>query len=118
MAQLLEQQITRNPFIPKPVPLFRSKSKIARSVRRSTSSPQLLPSQISQSTAIRAVATTQILSVTPPAHAPDEDEDDDNHAVNHDETSQNDASHHSSPFSISGTLVISEFIIESDQEQN
>ena len=105
MAQMWEQQITRNPFIPKPVPLFHSRRKLVRSVRRSVSSPQLLPSQISQSSEIRAVATTQTLSTTPPViEAGSECADD---CANDQENNEN----HSSPFSISGnTCTLIDFI--------
>ena len=81
LARALEQQISRNPFIPKPALLFSRSS--SRSVRRSTSSPHL-PSQISQTSEIRAASKVQTLTPSPPLPAP--------------------SGQSSSPFSVSGTF--------------
>ena len=89
IAQMWEQQITKNPFIPRPIPIFKSKFKTARPVRRSTSSPHILPSQISKSSQIKAACLTQQTNMTSSPELTQETE------------VENQS--HSSPFSVSGT---------------
>ena len=83
LAQKFERQSTQNPFVPKPKPL--PMFKPIKTVRRSISSPQLF-SQIPQTSQIKAAATVQTLSLTPPSAA---------------EKSLNPSN--SSPFSLSGS---------------
>ena len=95
LARVLEQQIIKNPFIPKPTTVFTKVTSRSRPVRRSTSFPQL-PSQISKTSEIQAAACIQTLTPSPPGITQ--------------------SSTQSSPFSISGACKLDRNIWEGLQK--